>query len=272
LEKGKLILEQIGIKFIYSGLKLKERGSLAGTDEERFEDLVSAFKSKDTSAVMAARGGYGCLRLLSKIDWSDLPAKKPLIGFSDITALHLSRLAQTGHGGWHASGLSSFNIYKQKTLTEMLDALTGLKRKNWSFPGRDVLRTGLAKGPLIGGNLTIINSLLATKYLPDLKGAILMLEDINEQGYKLDRQLVTLWLSGKIKNIAGLVFGDFVNCGVPITIKNTLANFTRDFIPDIPVVKGAPFGHGKQNTPWWYGETAELAVDSTKGELIFQND
>jgi muramoyltetrapeptide carboxypeptidase len=263
------ILESFEFKFFKSDVELKSGGYLAGTDGERLEQLVTTFQTPGLGGVLAGRGGYGCLRLLPKLDWDKLPKDVPLIGYSDITALHLSRLAQTGQGGWHAPVVSSYTYFEPNGREDMVKVLQGRGPKKWTFNKRDILWEGQVRGPLLGGNLTLIDALLGTDYLPSFKGAILMLEDIDEQNYRLDRQLTVLWLSGKLRDIGGLVFGEFVNCGLKENVKKLLASFTQDCLPDIPVVKGAPFGHGKMNSPWWYGERVELTAGPTGAELKF---
>jgi muramoyltetrapeptide carboxypeptidase len=269
LKKGLDILESFGFNFYRSEVSLKENGYLAGSDEERLRDLLATFGAPEVQAVLAGRGGYGSLRILSKIDWSQLGGHKPLMGYSDITALHLSRLAQTGQGGWHAPVVSSYTYFETKHREEMVKVLMGQGPQVWTFGKREVLKEGQVRGPLIGGNLTIIDALLATDFLPSFKGAVLMIEDIDEQNYRLDRQLTILWLSGKLKDIGGLVFGEFVNCGLKENIKKLLFSFTQECLPNIPVVKGAPFGHGKFNGPWWYGEEVELVAEAGGAELRF---
>jgi muramoyltetrapeptide carboxypeptidase len=269
LKKGLGILEAFNFSILKCEVSLTEKGYLAGTDDERLEGLMAAFRSPETQGVLAARGGFGCLRLLPRIDWATLPKNKPMIGFSDVTALHMSRLAHTGEGGWHAPVVSSYTYFEPNRREETVMALQGRGPDNWAFAKREVLREGLARGPLMGGNLTLINSLLGTGHLPSFKGAILMIEDVDEQNYRLDRQLTVLWLSGKLKDIAGLVFGEFVNCGFRDNVKKLLAAFARECLPDVPAVRGAPFGHGKINSPWWYGEEAELAAGPGQAGLTF---
>jgi muramoyltetrapeptide carboxypeptidase len=269
LEKGVGILERFDFNIRRSDLTKKKTSYLAASDVERLYELTSTFNSPNVDAVLAARGGYGCLRLLPNLDWSRLPATKPLLGYSDLTALHLSRLAHTGQGGWHAPVASSYVNYAQSSVKKIVATLHGRGPENWSFPARDVLQEGQASGPLVGGNLTLINCLLSTDHLPNLSGAILLLEDINELNYRLDRELTTLWLSGKLKDLSGLVFGSFVNCGLNASVNSLLSSFTKNCLPSIPVVKGAPFGHGKLNNPWWYGEEAELTVGRDRAHLTF---
>ncbi|MDR3135484.1 MAG: LD-carboxypeptidase, partial [Deltaproteobacteria bacterium] len=232
LKKGLGLLESFGFGFRHPSAPLKEAGYLAGSDEERLAGIAEAFNCREAKGVLAARGGYGCLRLLPKIDWSAFPAK-PLIGYSDLTAFHLSRLAHTGQGGWHAPVVSSYTFFEPKARKEIVDVLMGRGPGKWHFHKRDVLREGEARGPLIGGNLTLIDSLLGTGHLPSLKGAILMIEDIDEQNYRLDRQLTVLGLSGRLRDIGGLVFGEFVNCGVKEAIKKLLASFVDNCLPRV---------------------------------------
>jgi muramoyltetrapeptide carboxypeptidase len=266
LEESLGLLAGYGFRVARSAVERHEVHFLAGSDAERLQDFTNAFRMPGVSAVMASRGGHGCLRLLPELDWNSLPKEKPLVGFSDLTALHLSRLSRTGLGGWHAPVASGLARLGPQARDESMADLMGRGKKKWAF---QPVEDGLARGPLVGGNLTLLNALLGTVHLPSLDGAILMLEDVGERGYRLDRHLSVLGLSGRLAGLAGCVFGDFSDCGDQELVDWIIGSFASRCLPGVPVARGAPFGHGRRNLPWWYGEVAELEVWHGAAELRF---
>ena len=217
-------------------------------------------------AYLARRGGYGCQRLLPAIgSWKMAPSGKPIIGFSDLTALHLSRYKETGEGGWHAPMADALPGLSPGDLKAALAGLAGLAPRRWLFPeGSAISPSGpsIGRGPLLGGNLSIVCALLGTGRLPSFDGAILMLEDVGESGYRLDRLLSSLALSSAFSRLQGLVFGQFCGCG-PKSLAALQKEAARRLPRGIPAATSAPFGHQRPNLPWWVGEEAEL---TTNGE------
>ncbi|MDR0354316.1 MAG: LD-carboxypeptidase [Deltaproteobacteria bacterium] len=247
----------------------KRRGKyLAGSDEVRADDLMKIINYPGISGIMASRGGYGCLRILPSLDFSKMPENVPIVGYSDLTVLHLARYAATGQGGWHGPVVGQLPLQADK-LQEHLGALAGAPPDDWTFHGLFCLSEGEAVGPLLGGNLTLVNALLCSPYMPSLDGAILLLEDVAEAGYKLDRLLAALWLSGRLKKVAGIVFGEFKGCGGLRAVHRLLAEFVRRLSPKIPALWCPCFGHGSRNLPWFYGEKALLKVELGQGRLTF---
>ncbi|MDR2442506.1 MAG: LD-carboxypeptidase [Deltaproteobacteria bacterium] len=248
------------------------RGYLAANDHYRLLSLTSLTDAKkfEVDGFLAQRGGYGCTRLLGDIgDWSAYPPQKPLIGFSDVTALHMARYAMTGVGGWHAPMLESIADASPLSRDTFFKALAGQGPAEWNFTESQVIKKGLAKGPVLGGNLSVLWALSGSPYWPNFDGAILLIEDINEPAYRLDRLMTSLLTSGLLERLNGLVFGSFINCGSPILVTTILTEAASHLRPGCPAVKGAPFGHQPIQQPWWIGEEAELEAQAEGGCLRF---
>jgi len=243
---------------------LARQGYFAGTDDARVADLNQALDDPAIDAIWCIRGGYGAMRLLGRVDYDALVRRpRALIGYSDITALHaavgLSADLITFHGPTARSALTPYSrsFLEQAVRQDM--PLCG------SAPlARTVLR-GRAEGRLAGGNLALLASLVGTPYAPDLDGAILVLEDIDEAVYRLDRMLVQLRLSGALSGVRGIVFGAFTNCPEASDDgSRTLDDLIDELAADlrIPCIAGAPFGHIADQWTLPLGAIAELDAAS----------
>lgn len=238
-------------------------GYLAGADEDRAAELAHAFARDDVGAIFCARGGYGLVRILDRLPWDALMAHpKWIVGFSDVTALHLEASAH-GLASVHASnvtGLARQSAALPVTRRSLLRALEGRPRE--PFHGLRVLRRGVARGPLIGGNLTLAATLAAAGKLTLPDGAIVLLEDVTERPYRIDRMLTSLRIGGHFARAAAIVFGDFDACGPGpdgVTVEDVLADFSAHV--GVPVACGAPFGHADRNEAFIHGELASLDGD-----------
>ncbi|MEX2355983.1 MAG: LD-carboxypeptidase, partial [Thermaerobacterales bacterium] len=226
LQAGMIRMRQAGWEPVLFPHALKEWGYLAGTDDERVADLMTAFRDPEIDAVFAIRGGYGASRILPRLDYEAITRHpKIFAGFSDITAFHAalgrrSRLI-TFHAPVPAGG------YRGKGNFEHLAAvLTGQTCQIDGRSGEDgtpateavqlsTLRGGTAEGRLLGGNISMLCALTATPYQPDTRGAVLVLEDVGEAPYRLDRMLTHLGQAGWFEGIRGLVIGELVKCAAP---------------------------------------------------------
>jgi muramoyltetrapeptide carboxypeptidase len=235
----------------------KGRPYLSGPDSLRLESVQRGMESPESSGLLAVRGGYGATRLLTSLSglWKNFPPK-PLIGFSDVTALHLARMKACGCGGWHSPNLTTLGRLGVRKTREVLSALKGERREPWIFPPSSVFNSGKARGPLLGGNLTLFSQLYGSGYCPDAQGHILLLEDVDEKAYSIDRMLTLLSLKGAFLGIQALVFGSFEKSDDPALVAEMLSDFAGTLA--VPVMLNAPFGHGSDNLPWYYGETAEF--------------
>ncbi len=255
LEAGIAYLEGRGYR-VRPGRHLFARHHyLAGTDQQRAEDLREAFADPQVRAVFCARGGYGTGRLLDRLDYAAIAANpKIVLGFSDTTGLHLALQARCGLVCF-TGGLVSMDLagerdpFTEEWLWRTLTSKTPLGALPLGEEFK-VLRPGRAAGPLRGGCLSLLCSLMGTEYVPELKGAILLLEDVDEYPYRLDRMLNHLRLAGVLKDIGGLVLGQFKDCFKPEERGHSpdLAKMVMELTEglDLPVVTGVPYGHFKR--------------------------
>ncbi|HEX4269023.1 MAG TPA: LD-carboxypeptidase [Steroidobacteraceae bacterium] len=235
---------------------------LAGSDERRLAELASALTSTSARAIFCARGGYGLMRLLPKLE-GIAPTAKPVIGFSDITALHqmLQRQRLVSVHGPVLTQLPKLGAQTHARLFEVLESdapaadLTGL----------ETYFDGTAEGPLIGGNLAVLTRLLGTPFLAPLEGAILLLEDVGERPYRLDRMWTHLALAGVFRQIRGIVLGAFTGCEEKDADYSS-ADVLRELAvaTGLPCAAGFPIGHGAQNQPVPLGVRVRLEAGSRR--------
>jgi muramoyltetrapeptide carboxypeptidase len=226
-------------------------GYLAGDDEHRAQALARAMREPDVRAILVARGGYGATRIVARLPWQEL-APRWIVGFSDTTALHLRALAQ-GHACVHGPHVTGLGASGNPHLAQNRGAwLATLEHPSQPRIWRDlrVLRPPRAetKGPLFGGNLTLLCTMAAAGALEVPDGAIVMLEDVTERPYRIDRMLTSLIDGGHLRRAGAIVFGGFDQCdpGADGTcVGDVLDERTRAL--DVPVLANAPFGHGERN-------------------------
>ena len=242
---------------------LERTGYTAGDDARRASELTAAMTDPHVSAVLCARGGYGAMRILDGLPWSAFAARpKWLVGFSDVTALHVMANARgvcTLHGP-NVTGLGR-SITASERLA-LVDALEGRPASSWK--DLEVLHCAraaapAARGRLVGGNLSLVASMAAAGRLVIPRGAILALEDVTERPYRLDRMLTSLRLGGHFAGLSAIVLGGFTQCDAGpdgVTALEVLIDRTAGL--GIPVVASAPFGHGAPNRAFTLGGMAEL--------------
>ena len=257
----------------------KKAGYLGGSVDERVEDLHAMFRDDSVKAVFAIRGGYGSAQILPEIDYHLIRANpKIFAGYSDITAMHLAFRRMTGlvtfHGPVTLSRFSDYTLdhFKRAIFDpKPLGTLANPPEPNTLRP-RHFLRTlrgGKARGPLIGGNLSLISSTMGTPYEIQTDGHVLFLEDVEEQPYSMDRMLTQLRLAGKFKNIRGLVIGECAGC-VPRDYKPSFeSTFSLGEVLDnilgdlpVPVLSGLTIGHTEDQLTLPLGVTATLDADA----------
>jgi len=233
---------------------------LAGDDPRRLTELTEALRDPQVRAIFCARGGYGTQRLLPKLP-QGYPDPKPLIGFSDITALHQWRQRQ-GFMSIHGPVLTQLARLGKAT-QERLFALLESRSPAAELRGNSTFVGGAAEGPLLGGNLTTFVHLLGTPFMPPLTGAILMLEDLGERPYRLDRMWQHLALAGVFRQIAGIALGTFIRCEERDATYSGL-DVLRDLASatGLPCAAGFPIGHGEENEPVPLGARVRLEADT----------
>lgn len=252
-------------------------GYLAGTDRQRADDLNAMYADPEVRAVFAVRGGWGSARMLPLVDWAVVRANpKLLIGYSDITALHLAIAARAGfptiHGPNAANswGLFSWNSLWHLAFAGIAPMFGPLDMARDGVPGVtpwqvQTVTGGKARGRLLGGNLTVLTGLVGTPYLADLSGAVLFLEDTGEAEYRVDRMLAHLALAGILGKVAGVVFGQCTRCSSGLTDYSglTLDQVLADHLAPlgVPVITGANIGHVANQLCLPSGGMVELDAD-----------
>ncbi len=217
---------------------------LAGPDARRLEELTRTLEDRSSCATFAARGGYGAMRLLPHLP--SKPALRPFVGFSDLTALHLALNAR----GWvtfHGPVVTQLGRHPP-AVAERLFHLLEATAPSPPLTGGMTLVPGVAEGPLLGGNLSVLTRLLGTPYLPPLDGAVLLLEDVDERPYRLDRMWTHLRLAGVFSRVRGVVLGDFTDCedaGGGWSAAQVLQDLAEE--TGLPCAAGFRIGHGSLN-------------------------
>jgi muramoyltetrapeptide carboxypeptidase len=240
--------------------------ALAGNDDERVADLQRAISEPAYRAILCIRGGYGLTRILERIDFTPLrKAPKPIVGYSDVTALLAAAHAETGLVSLHGPGVATPTSHDAGAANWALQRALLMDPKAppplVSTTPAHALRPGLAEGPLVGGNLTLVCALLGTKWQIDTEGKILFLEDVNEAPYRVDRMLTQLLQTGALRKAKGVVFGDFHLEDTPLAsetpqLVRVLADRTRAL--GIPCAHGFPFGHRPSSWTLPVGARARL--------------
>ena len=275
LESGLKNLEEAGFTPVRRRNHIATHGFLAGTDHERLDELNGFLRSPDVDALFCVRGGYGCLRLLDDIDYEAARAHpKLLVGYSDITALHLALFK---HAGW--VGISGPMVAvewptpKESNCTQFLDLMSGRLASGELDTADHPLRPlyeGTIVGPLLGGNLSLIAKMCGSRHFPDLTGAILFIEDIGESPYRIDGLLAQLKLSGHLIKLGGVVLGSFTDAD-PLPGRPTLpmSEVFNDYFASlgIPVADGLRYGHHPEKIAIPIGVRARLTCSSNHARL-----
>ena len=266
LDSGRRALERLGFEVVAREDVLDRDGYLAGSDERRAEELMGFVQDPDVAAIVCARGGYGCHRLIDRLDAKVFrEASKPLVGYSDITTLLLWQRKHAGLLGIHGPMCEKPGSLDGEAGSALVRALQGtgpLPR----YEGK-IVAGGWAEGRLVGGSLSVCVASLGTSWEVDTREAILMLEDVTELPYRIDRMLQQLRAAGKFDRVAGVALGSFTDCDDERYPDWTVERLIEEiFAPlGVPVVSGLPFGHGAENRPWPFAGRA--ALDGARGEL-----
>lgn len=266
LERAKDNVRSFGWVPVVGANVLARNGYLAGSDGARLADLNDALVDDAIDAVWCVRGGYGVMRILETIDYAALRRRpKPVIGYSDITALHAAIATRCDvvsfHGPTARAQLSNFS---RESLRR---ALTGGDPAGLA-EGARVLAPGRARGRLVGGNLAILCGLAGTPYAPDYRDAILVMEDVNEAVYRIDRMLTQLRLNGALGACAGIIFGQFTDIPGDAPEESLGARSLDDVLADVasvlgvPCIAGAPVGHVADQWTLPLGAQVELDADA----------
>jgi muramoyltetrapeptide carboxypeptidase len=276
-------LEALGFK-VRAGEHMMERhGNLAGDDKARAEDINRAFADKSVAAVHAIRGGWGSARLLPLLDYDNIRRNpKVLIGYSDITALHLAIQAKTGlttfHGPIGMGRWDPFSLDYYKRVLFNGEQVTYSNKQGISTERNSLTQVefrsqtitpGKARGRLLGGNLTVLTAILGSPYVPDWDEAILFCEDVGEDLYRVDRMVTQLKLAGILGKVKGFIFGSCSECGPGDGNYGalTLEEILKDHITPlgVPAWQGAMIGHAQPQ--WTLPEGAQVEIDAAAATI-----
>lgn len=272
-------LAELDLRALVAPHALRRRGYLAGTDLERAGDLNAMFADRKVDGILALRGGWGCNRILPLLDYPMIRSHpKVLMGFSDVTSLLVALYARCGLVGFHGpvgiSTWSEFTVEHFRRVVMLAEASTLRNRRRVGPPrirqldSIETITPGRAQGPLVGGNLSVIVSMIGSDYVPAWSGHVLFLEDTREEVYRIDRMLTQLALAGVLDRLAGIVFGQCTRCdpedeGRSLTLREV---FDDHFAPlGIPCWSGAMIGH--TNDKWTIPVGVPAEIDARAGTI-----
>lgn len=274
ITKAKALLKRWGLHAVVGKHVFNQGRHFAGTDDERCEDFQNALDTPSISAIWCARGGYGSVRILDKLDWSKfIQHPKWIIGYSDITAIH-SEVHNLGFQSLHAMMCTSLQDDAGtiiETISTFKDAIfgTGLK---YTLESSKYNQPGIVSAPLVGGNLTILHTLLGSKTSIDTSGKILFIEEIGEYKYHIDRMLQSLKRAGYFENCKGVIIGDMTKIKRNTTpwgssIEQLILDVLADY--NFPIAFNMKSGHEKDNRALILGKTVKLNVSKASSEIMF---
>lgn len=265
------ILQQWGLEPVFGKNLFNSCNQFSGTDAERAEDLQWALDDPSVKAVIIARGGYGTVRVVDRIDFSKFVAQpKWVIGYSDVTILHGHINRNFGIEALHAT--MAFSFSKHAEATESIRKAIFGEELTYTIPADPHNRNGSCEAELVGGNLSLIYALAGSKSDIDTRGKILFIEDLDEYLYHIDRMVISLKRSGKLEGLKGLVVGgmsEMKDNAIPFgkTTEEIILEAVAAY--SFPVSFGFPAGHIDRNLALYMGRKARLTVDSKNTSLKF---
>ncbi len=274
-------LESLGFRTYYRDSVLSEYGYFAGPDQERADELMYMFTREEVDAIWCVRGGYGSIRVLNLLDFEKIGQNpKVFIGYSDITALLTSVYEQTGLVTYHGPvGISAFNDFSKKSLEKVIMD----PGNHYRYPyergddtednpefDRYTLNCGKAEGELIGGNISVLDSMIGSRFEPNFENKIVYLEEIEEKTYRVDKMLFHLLEATNLKKAAGIVMGVFSDCNINDEPRLSLKVAIDDlFSPlDMPISYGLSFGHIDKIITIPNGIRASMNADRNRLKLL----
>jgi len=276
IQNAQDLLASWGLHTVLGTHLYSDSNHFAGTDAERCADFQQAMDDPTISAIWAARGGYGTVRILDKLDYTKYKKKpKCVIGYSDITALH-SQLHNEGFESIHAimaAGITKDLKNMEETVATFKDAIFG-KPLAYTLDGSEYNKVGTASGQLVGGNLTLLHTMLGSKTSIDVSGKILFIEEIGEYAYHIDRMLQSLKRAGYFDNCKGVIVGDFSKMRENTTpwgssVEQLILDALSDY--DFPIAFKMPAGHEDDNRAMIFGRNIELKVTKNESVIVFDN-
>jgi muramoyltetrapeptide carboxypeptidase len=271
LERGVNALAGLGFRVKVSDRALERAGILAGEDRVRAGELARYFADPDVKAIFAARGGYGCGRILPMLDFAAIArTPKPFVGFSDATFILNALVGRSGMVCFHGPMVAM--DFSRGLTARSLGHLIGLLRgeiRGFDLEAREKVHPGAAEGELIGGCLTVVTAMVGTPYAPEFAGRILFLEDTGEKAYRIDRMLVQLKQAGVLGKVAGIVFGGIRTADGSELENRLITRFIAEQTAGLgcPVLLGIEAGHGTGNMTIPFG--VRVRIDAASRRLIF---
>ncbi len=268
------LIQKWGYRILEGKNLYKEDHQFAGTDAERLQDLNDAIRNPDVKAILLARGGYGTARIVDGVDLKALHNQpKWIIGYSDITVLHNHIYKHIGMASLHATMPLNFQDNTPQALHSLQDGLKGISHETEIMHHR-LNVAGEATGELIGGNLSVICSMMGSSTQMDTKGCILFIEDVDEYLYHMDRMMVCLKRAGMLSAISGMVVGSLTNMRdnqIPFGMNadEIIANNVAEY--GYPVCFNYPSGHISDNRAWIHGKKVRLTVKHGQPSLLIHN-
>ncbi len=266
-------LHDLGLRTLRGRHALDRRGYLGGADVARAADLMEMFRDPEVKAILPLRGGWGCARMLPYLDYEAIRANPKIVcGYSDITALLAALYTKAGlvsyHGPVGTSTWNSFSVgYFRRVLFDGLPVTMPAPDR----AGVDTINGGVARGRLIGGNLSVLSALVGTPYLPDTSGHLIFLEEVQEEPYRIDRMMTQLRLAGLFDRAAGVFFGNCKNCAPSDPAGSlSLAEVLRDHLRPLglPAFYGTAIGHITDKFTLPVGGYAEMDADTGTIRLL----
>ncbi|MCR8667112.1 LD-carboxypeptidase [Aestuariibaculum sp. M13] len=276
IEKAKTLLANWGLHTVIGKHVFNQNNHFAGTDEERCEDFQWAMDDKTISAIWCARGGYGAVRILDKLDFTKFKNNpKWLIGYSDITALH-NLMQVKGYESIHAmmcTSLQDDNETIAETIETFRKSIFG-EPLSYILEGSNYNQEGSVTAPVVGGNLSLLASLLGSDTSIDTSGKILFIEEIGEYKYHIDRMLQSLKRAGYFDHCAGVLIGDMTKVKRNTTpwgysVEQLILDVLKDY--DFPIAFNMPAGHERDNRALYFGKNVEFIVKKQQSTIKFTN-
>jgi len=275
IQQAKDLLKSWNLNVVVGKNLFNQNNQFAGTDEERCEDFQKALDDPTISAIWCSRGGYGTVRILDALDYTKFKENpKWLIGYSDITALH-NQFHNLGYESIHGiMGISLTDDITevQDNVDSFKDAIFG-ESLSYTINGSEYNKTGISTGQLVGGNLTLLHTMLGSETSIDTSGKILFFEDVGEYAYHIDRMLQSLKRAGYFENCKGIIVGDIsrvrkntTDWGKPM--EQLILDVVAEY--DFPVLFNFPAGHDKENRSIILGRTIELKVGKEQSTVVFK--
>jgi muramoyltetrapeptide carboxypeptidase len=275
IEQAKKLLKKWDLNVILGENIFNQNNQFAGTDEERASDFQKALDNKNIKAIWCSRGGYGSVRILDKLDFSKfIVHPKWIIGYSDITVFH-NNIHNLGYESMHAMMGISLNDnleFPEENSNSLKNAVFG-NQLSYTVNSSHYNKLGEATGQIVGGNLTLLHTMLGSKTSIDTSGKILFFEEIGEYAYHIDRMLQSLKRAGYFKNCKGIIVGDISNVKKNSTpwgkpMEQLILDVVEEY--NFPVLFNFPAGHNEKNLTLILGRTIELKVKKDESTILFK--